>query len=48
VNGISLANALHSLSSFDATPLADGLHLGGQEGNIEICPREEHIELEIP
>lgn len=47
MHGEALSDSLHSLPPLQAHPLPDVLHLLREEGNIEICPWQECIELKI-
>lgn len=47
MHGEALSYSLHSLPPLKAHSFADVLHLLREEGNIEIRPRKESIELKI-
>lgn len=47
MNSKAFTDALNCLPSLESDSLADVPELVGEEGNIQISPREEHIKLEV-
>lgn len=47
MHGEALADSLHGLPPLQAHPLPDVLHLLREEGDVEIGPRQQRVELKI-